>query len=194
VNDGGPLADDPDLRLRMQIAAQYDAPAFVRRARHVADEYEALLARCRRQRADWLTGVRLHLGSVRAGAGSWDVLRPLLADTAQVAALEQLHAEAGDPEHAMTGPTGRRGLRRALRDLNHSIERFNGRWTAFLRAFDLSAINAARDGYNRHYLLEKECAVGPSRLHARTFRPLDPLTADDLLVALPPLPVPRLAD
>src|SRR5206468_8357600 len=104
----------------MMVAAQYDAPAYVRRARGVETAYEDLLARCRRQRKEWLFGVRLHLGALRAGAGDWAALRPILADDRQVTALERLHAEAGDPDVPMTGPAGvppfgsPRGRRRVL--------------------------------------------------------------------------------
>ena len=186
-------ARDEELRLRMAVAAQYDAPAYVRRARAVEVAYEELLDRCRRQRAELLAGVRLHLGSLRAGAGGWAALRPLLADDEQVQVLERLHAEAGDPEYPMTGPTHERGLRRALQRLCASVERFNRRWLAFVHGLDLSPINALRDGYNRYYLLEKECAVGAARLLPQTFRRLGPVTAGELLDRLPPVPVPRPA-
>src|SRR6266516_1769105 len=108
VNDGLYGHRDEELRLRMQVAAQYDAPAFIRRARNVESAYEQLLARCQTQRGELLLGVRLHLGTLRAGAGSWTALRPLLADAEQVAALETLHAAAGDPDVPMTGPTDAR--------------------------------------------------------------------------------------
>jgi hypothetical protein len=184
---------DADLRIRMQLVAQYDVPAYVRRARRVEDAYHELLGRCRRQRADWLAGVRLHLGTLRAGAGDWGTLRPLLADDDQVEVLVRLHAEVGDPAYPMTGPARPGGLRRALRALGQSVERFNRRWRAFLDRLDLTAINALRDGYNRYYLLEKECAVGPAGLRPQAFRRLEPVTAGELLDQLPQLPVPRTA-
>jgi hypothetical protein len=185
---------DEGLRLRMMIAAQYDAPAYIRRARAVEAALEGLLGRCRRQRDEWLFGVRLHIGALRAGAGGWSTLRHLLADDEQVAVLEQLHAEAGDPAVSMTGPTTAAGRRRELRRLRASIERFNRRWTAFIGDIDLGEVNRLRDGYNRYFLLEKECAVGPGRTLSNGFCRLPPLTAADLLARLPPLPVPRLAD
>ena len=177
----------------MMVAAQYDAPAYVRRAKAVETAYEELLDRCGRLRAAWLAGVRLHLGSLRGGAGSWAALRPILADDEQIDVIERLHAEAGDPQNEMTGPTTERGLRRALGRLAASVERFNRRWLAFIAELDLSEINRLRDGYNRYYLLEKECAVGPARLLPQTFRRLGPVTAGEVLDRLPPLPVPRAA-
>ena len=193
MSEGALPYRDEELRLRMMIAAQYDAPAYIRRARAVEQSYDDLLDRCRRRRAELLAGIRLHLGSLRAGAGTWDALRPLLADDGQIDILKSLHAEAGDPEHAMTGPAHGPGLRRVLRYLRQSVERFNRRWRAFIAGLDLGEINGLRDGYNRYYLLEKECAVGPARQLPQTFRRLEPVTAGELLDRLPPLPVPRAA-
>jgi hypothetical protein len=183
---------DDELRVRMMVAAQYDAPAYVRRARRVETAFEDLLERCRRQRTEWLLGVRLHLGALRAGVRSWSDLRDLLADDDQVVVLGLLHAEAGDPDIPMTGPTTDAGCRRALMRLRASIERFNRRWLDLVTKVDLGEINHLRDGYNRFYLLEKECAVGPARLLPQLFRKLPPLTTHDLFAELPPLPMPRL--
>jgi hypothetical protein len=74
-----------------------------------------------------------------------------------------------------------------------SVERFNRRWCAYIAELDLSAINGLRDGYNRYYLLEKECAVGSVRLLPQTFRRLAPVTSEEILDQLPPQPVPRAA-
>jgi hypothetical protein len=185
---------DDELKVRMMVAAQYDAPAYIRRARGVEAAWEDLLARGRRKRAEWLLGVRLHLGSLWAGVANWSALRHLLADDDQVAVLERLHAEAGDPEVPMTGPAADRGRRRALRRLRASVERFNRRWAGYLDELDLAELNRLRDGYNRYYLLEKECAVGPAGLLPQLFRCLPPLTVTDVLTELPFLAVPRLAE
>jgi hypothetical protein len=182
---------DDELRLRMMVAAQYDAPAYIRRARGVEAALEQLVERCRGQRAEWLYGVRLNLAVLRAGISRWGDLQPLLADDSQLSALEVLHAEAGDPEVPIMGVGSRRT---ALRRLRAAVERFNRRWLDFVDRMDLAELNRLRDGYNRFYLLEKECAVGAARLLPQTFRRLPPFTTADLLVRLPPLPVPRLAD
>lgn len=185
---------DDELRVRMMVAAQYDAPAYVRRARGVETAYEQLLERCRRQRAEWLFGPRLHLGALRAAVGAWSDLRPLLADDEQVIALDRLHGETGDPAVPMTGPGSRAGRRRALLRLAASVARFNRRWLVFVQKLHLGEVNRLRDGYNRYYLLEKECAVGPARLLPQLFCRLPPLTVSHVLAELPPLPVPRLAE
>jgi hypothetical protein len=184
---------DEELRLRMTVAAQYGAPAYIRRARGVESALEQLLAHCRRQRGEWFFGIRLHVGVLRASISEWTELRPLLADDDQLTVLGALHSEAGDLDVPTTGPTSHAGRRRALARLRASVERFNRRWVRFVEEQDLSELNRLRDGYNRYYLLEKECAVGAARLLPQTFRRLPPFTTCDLLDRLPPLPVPRLA-
>ena len=82
-------------------------------------------------------------------------------------------------------------LRQALRELHESITRFNRRWRAFLASLDLRPINALRDGYNRYYLLEKECALRSPRLARQGYRPLDPATLAELEALVPLLPMPR---
>lgn len=183
---------DEELRLRMAVAAQYDVPAYIRRARGVEAVLEELLDMARRQRTERLFGVRLHIGVLRAGIRQWFDLRPLLDDDGQLSVLGKLHAEAGELDVPTTGPTSHAGRRRALVRLRSSIERFNRRWLPFVDELDFGELNRLRDGYNRYYLLEKECAVGPARLLPQMFRRLPPFAAADLLEKLPPLPVPRL--
>jgi hypothetical protein len=183
---------DDERRVRMMVAAQYDAPAYVRRARGVESSFETLMEQCRKKRAEWLLGVRLYVGALHA-AGDWVELRRLLTDDGELTVLHRLHAEAGDPEVPMTGPTDDRGRRRTLLRLRASVERFNRRWVAFVAVLDLSEVNRLRDDYNRYYLLERECAVGPDRRAQQSFRRLPPLTTADILAELPPLPVPQLA-
>jgi hypothetical protein len=185
--------DDQELRLRMAVAAQYDAPAYIRRAKGVEAALEVVLEQCRRKRVEWLFGVRLHIGVLLAGVTDWSELRPLLEDDDQLEVLERLHAEAGELDVPTTGPRSRAGRRRALAALRASVERFNRRWIVYIEKRDLDEINRQRDGYNRFYLLEKECAVGAARLMAQTFRRLPPFSNEELLERLPPLPVPYLA-
>jgi hypothetical protein len=87
-----------------------------------------------------------------------------------------------------------RPVRRALRELYESIEHFNRRWEEFLQTIDLTRVNELRAGYNRYYLLEKECALRSARLARQGFSRLEPLTVHELAALLPPLPVPSLAD
>jgi hypothetical protein len=176
-----------------QFMAQYDAPAYVRRARRVDAEWEGLLARCRGQREEWLPLVRVRLATLHALAADWGRLTALLADGEHVEALRRLHTELRPELRLPVPPTeSARALRRAVTELAGSAERFNRRWRAYLETVDLGPVNAARDGYNRWYVLEKECALRSARLARQGFRPLELLTLEAVAAALPPLVVPRL--
>jgi hypothetical protein len=76
--------------------------------------------------------------------------------------------------------------------LLHSLQRFNRRWQEFLPTVDLTRVNDLRAGYNRYYVLEKECAVRSAALARRGFTPLEPFTTDQLFALMPLLPVPQL--
>lgn len=154
-----------------------------------------LLNQCRRQRDEWLGLTRIRVGLLRALSGEWNVLLPLLEDGDQIAVLRQLEGDlAPQLRHRVEPTTSRRTLRRSLVELCESIELFNRRWQNFLPAVDLSRVNTLRDGYNRYYLLEKECALRSPRLARQGFRRLEPFTLEELGKLLPPLPLPRLKD
>jgi hypothetical protein len=193
VDDIPILGRDDERRILNELTAQYDVPAYIRRARHVQQALDDLLGRCRRQREEWLLMVRTRLGLLRALAGNWAALVPWLAGEAQQCTLQELHALVEPRLRLRVEPTSSsRRLRRALQELAASIERFNRRWQAFLPTVDVTEVNRLRDGYNRYYLLEKECAVRSARLAQQGFRRLEPLDAQQLAELLPPLPVPLL--
>lgn len=198
VKGNGIRMDDATIRGREEdehqdLFVRYGLPAYVRRGLEVEQALADLVLRCRQQRDEWLQMARTHLGLLHGLAGGWDALRPLLADADQLALLERLHTELAPKLRAPVEPTtSARVLRRALRDVIASLERFNRRWQAFLPTVDLTAINGLRADYNRYYVLEKECALGSARLAREGFHRLEPLTAADLTGLLPPLPVPRL--
>jgi hypothetical protein len=177
-----------------EVFAQFDAPAYVRRARQVEQAYEELLALCRRHREECLGMVRLRIGLLRALAGEWESLRPLVADEGQVILLRDLHdllsPQLRAPLEATSSP---RELRRALAELQESIDRANRRWARFLDSLDLAPLNELRQNYNRYYLLEKECVVRSPRAARPGFRPLEILTRDHLAALFPPLPRPATA-
>ena len=178
-----------------EFLAMYGGPAFVRRARELEAAFEDLLHRCRAQREEWLPMVRLRLAMLKALAGGWSALRPVLASPEDLQLLERLHQQLNPslraPPESTSSP---RRLRLALRELCESLALFNRRWQTFLGTLDLSRVNELRDGYNRYYLLEKECALRSARLAREGFRRLEPLTAAALLEALPLLPMPALPD
>jgi hypothetical protein len=184
-------ADNAD-RFR-QVLVAHGGPAFLRRATEVAAAYEQLLDSCRKQRQEWLGMVKVRLALLHALAGTWEALGDLLEDETQLVHLKNLHAEL-IPRLRVETPSPRRGpaLERALAQLVESIENFNRRWTTYIQSINLSPINKLRDGYNRHYLLEKECAVRSSTVARQGFRPLAMLDCQQIETILPPLSVPRL--
>jgi hypothetical protein len=176
-----------------ELMTLFDAPAYVRRARRVEEALEQLLARCARQRHEWLEMVRLQVGQLREMAGGWAGLRPHLADDAQLRLLRDLHDAVAPALRLPVPPASPRAVRRALRELVESIERFNRRWVHYLSGIDVGPVNAVREGYNRFFVLEKECALRSPPVARRGFRPLPPLTPGEVASQLPPLAVPRLA-
>ena len=146
----------------------------------------------RQQRDQWLAMPRLHLGLLKGLSGEWSRLRPWLLDDDQIVILQELESELSPKLRARVEATSStRILQRALRTLHESLQAFNRRWLDFLRAVDLTPVNEARGGYNRYYLLEKECAVRSGRLARQGFMRLEPFTMDELMKTLPDLPIPK---
>ena len=189
------LGRHDDNRVAQRVLGHYDAPAFIRRARRVQETLDHLLARCRQQREQWLMMPRLHLGMLKGLAGDWQRLRPWVAKEDQVVLLRQLETELEPRLRTEIEPTSSvRKLQRSLRTLRDSLEVFNRRWLGFLPTVDLTPVNEARDGYNRYYLLEKECAMRSPRLARQGFQRLELITIQELTAMLPILPIPKLID
>jgi len=174
-----------ERRSAMAVVAQFGAPAYMRRAKRVESVFEDLIDRLRVRRDELLGGVRLHLRLLLDVAGSLDAVRPFVSNE-RFTAFSELITHFRLTERPPTGASPRR-LRRPLRELLASVARFNRRWLQSVAEADLSGVNAERDGYNRWYLLEKECAVGVIRAR-QGFEPLSPATTADVLRELPTLP------
>jgi hypothetical protein len=175
-----------------ELLGLFDAPAYVRRARGVDEALAYVLGKARQVREEYLGMVRLHLGVLYALAGDWSALRPWLADDDQAEVLESLRVTLAPRLRLPPPPTrSRRAIRRALKELLASLERFNSRWADHLRKVDLALVNEARDGYNRYYVLEKACAMRNDLLAKQHFVPLALMDLAELERHLPLLPVPR---
>lgn len=187
------VARDESGRIVREFLALHGPPAYIRRARQVQEAFDQLLARCQARREEWLDPVRRRLGTLLALAGDPAVLAPYLGG--EIAVLTQLQALLAPSCPSWIDRTASpRKLRQALAELQASVARFNQRWLAFVREVDLGPVNALREGYNRYYVLEKECAVRSPRVARLGFRPLEPLRHEELLERLPPLPAIDLAD
>ena len=87
-------------------------------------------------------------------------------------------------EHGVDPPSDHR-FRRTLKEAAEKAK-----WE--LGQVDVAEVNRLRDGYNRWYVLEKECAVRSHAVARQGFVPLPPLTSAELAEHLPLLPVPRV--
>ncbi len=185
---------EEDRRIVQEIAGRFGPASFMRRAKLVETSWARLLERGDHARREHLAMVRLRVGQLHALAGE-DALRRLLPDDADRAMLARLHDEL-QPELRMPlePTTSVRTLRGALRDLVEAMESFNARWQRWLAEADLTAVNKAREDYNRYYVLEKECALGSAVVARRDFKPLPPITRGDVEAQLPLLELPRLAE
>jgi hypothetical protein len=186
MDEGTILSSDREQKIFNQVIALHGAPAFVRRAQSVLYAWEGLLERCRRQRSEWLDITRMHLGMLRALAGSWQALEPLLADAAAVEVLTALEHELQPALRQPVTPTASTWkLRGALLVLVECLEHFNARWRAYLQSVDLAEVNRLREDYNRYYVFEKECVVRSAAIAREGFQRLPPATLEDLAAEFP---------
>jgi hypothetical protein len=194
MDDIGSLGSQDDQQIIQRMTAYFDAPAFIRRIKRVEEADRLLQEQLTRQRGQRLAMVRLRVGQLAALAGDWAALGGVFASESDVADVRRLHDELQPRLRLPLEPTASaRTLRAAAVELVEALELFNARWRRHIETLDLSFINQLRDGYNRHYLLEKECALGSSRVARLGFRPLDPVTAAELIGRFPPLAIPTLA-
>jgi hypothetical protein len=175
-----------------EVMYAFDAPAFVRRAREVEDTWGGLLEACRRERKRLLEMPRMRLARFFAlGQLSHGTPVPV-CNADDLAYLRSLFQE-WQPVLRGTAKPARSAdeLERAKDDLKRSFRRFNERWSKYLHELDLAPINQVRDGYNRFYLLEKECALWSSRIAQQGFVPLKSVTVNDLNAEFPLLRIPE---
>ena len=169
-----------------ELLGLFDVPAFARRGAEVEYARVRLRARCAGARSELLDMVRLRLRQWAAAAdGPGEAARFFAGPIGPLWPL----AGAEAPRWGVR-PGSPRRLRAIARDLAASVERFNLRWAKFLDGIDLTSINRQIDHYNRYYVLEKECILGSSRLAARHFTPLPPITRDEIQAEHPFLPIP----
>ncbi len=189
--DGSGLPEhNHDQRLVQYLQARFDVPAYMRRAQQVQESLDCLLGRCRRCRQEWVPEGQRLLEDLALQVAGWDDLSPWLPSPTNREVLPQLKEILGAQVRFLPRPAAPRRRHRALQQLNEWLHRFNRRWLAFLQQLDLQPINQLRDGYNRYFVLEKECALRSARLARQGFQRLEPVTVADLLRQFPLLPLP----
>jgi len=184
-----PVSGQTSDRFAQMVLAQFDGPAYLRRARRLELTLAALEQQCQAARKEMLAMVCLRLARLHALAGTWERLTPEWLSHAQVEALRRLHAELAPALQATVNPAStRRLLRGAIAELRESVDRFNERWSAYLRSVDLGPVNSLIKDYNRWYVLEKECAVGSHLVARQGFAPHQPMTLERLQERYPLIP------
>lgn len=187
------MSGDEELLTFQRFLLAFDTPAYLRRARQVEAEWRHLLTLCEGERQRLLELPKLRLGQLFAAVGGPEGAARLPVSEADRQQLLQL-LEDWRPRLRSAVPPARTASQVVdhLQRLIAGLERFNREWELFLRGLDLTPINRLREGYNRYYVIEKECAVRSVRTAREGFEPLPPVTTDDLRRMFPPLPLPVL--
>jgi len=179
-----------EQRLFQQVVAGFDAPAFLRRARRVEEAWNGLLDRCRSKRQHLLEMPRQRLARFIKLVELGSPVSAGICPAKELSYLQELHREWQPRLRSGVRPAKTAAeIHHALSDLVRSFERFNRRWMEFVNELDLTHVNELRDGYNRFYVLEKECALFSARLAREGFVPLPRLGLNDVLDVFPLLKV-----
>lgn len=190
MHDQQGLGSQDERQIFQRMTSYFDGPAFIRRIKRVEEAYRVLLEFLQNRRAENLEMARLRVGQLVALAGDIEALRLLLVSESDLRLVRELHQELQPKLRLPLEPTrSERTLRGAIGELNESIEAFNRRWRKLIEELDLTFLNNLREGYNRHYLLEKECALGSSPVARLGFQRLEPLTPAHLFEKFPLLEV-----
>ncbi|MGL4464257.1 MAG: hypothetical protein ACRC1K_19070 [Planctomycetia bacterium] len=179
--------DDPWSRVTRGFLGIADTPAYLRRSLAVQDALQGVLNRCERHRDGWFDGVRLHLRAWNALVAQNPAVEAALSADDQAALNKLNEIVFGVEKQCSRFADGRPA--QVLHRLAQSLERFERRWTAYTAHLTLDGPNRLIDGYNRHYLFEKECAFRSPRLARLGYEPLPPLTVEWVRAGFPPLPI-----
>lgn len=178
----------------LELAAQYDAPAFAQRAQTVHEAEGQLWGVCERERTALLKMPALRLARLAALIElRWERIAPFFTDASHVNYLAE-YRTAWQPSLRASVPAteSTQQIRRAIQDLTDSFRRFNRHWQRMLDALDLGEVNTARRKYNAYYVIEKSAALQSESLAARGFQELPLLTRADIEQRYPYLLVPEL--
>ena len=190
MDESNGAAGDPIAQL---VLGQFDAPAFIRRAKSVEMDTETLFYKCKKHRESWLHQPQRLFHSIKSRVGGtppdWQKLQKWCKNPEQIAYLRTL-----DPflEPALRFPPKPTrwfwGISPEIETLRTQIKAFNKAWLVWVRELDLSEINNARNGYNKWYLLEKECSILSRAVANQGFEPLPLLDTHDILAWFPLIP------
>jgi hypothetical protein len=171
-----------------------EIPAYIRRVRNMEEAIRRLFHDAGKAREEHLDFVCLRFRKVldclseEQGAQlpepTLHALGVILSEVDELPAFLKLRIRPRDRGNIAA-------LEKALDALRHSVDRFNDRWREWVeQEAPLAEANRKIDGYNRHYRIEKQCAVKYVPLDKIDFEPRAPLTTDDVYAELPLLPLP----
>ncbi|MBY0588662.1 hypothetical protein K2X85_15930 [bacterium] len=178
------LAGDLD-HATQHILGLFDVPAYIRRALRVEEAIRSLDAKVLAQRTDMLIPVRhshARWEEVCRRYPRWATW-PTTSD--QQIITELPNAWANMPPIRVIPLLWPIRPKRLFADLSLSIQQFNQRWHQWIHAINLARTNALIDDYNRHYLIEKECAFRSTRAAGRGFLPKAPIEREPFLLRYP---------
>ena len=183
------MHDDEELLTFQRFMLAFDTPAYLRRARQVEAEWTHLLAHCERERERRLAMPKLRLAQLIHATNAVHHPDRLPLPAQDCDALLDLFHE-WQPQVRSRVPAARTPVAIAalLNNVRGAFARFNRAWERFLNEVDLKPLNRAREGYNRYYVLEKECAVRSVKTAQDGFEPLPMATTEDLRRLFPQLP------
>jgi hypothetical protein len=190
--DGGstPLGEVPsDERLLLGLG---DPPAYLRRGMSVEDAETRVVKTCEAARDEMLYPVKLRLRFWNRLLRDRPRVRKATTSDAMEYAADLGRRVFGLKESTISiAPAGWSMFAgRQWRALGAAVEEFNANWRRYLETLPLDDLHRTIDGYNRYYVLEKECAVRSIRTAIRGFIPKEKPTWADFLARFPPLPTP----
>jgi hypothetical protein len=189
--EDGPALSHGDLSNdARRLLGLYDVPAFLRRSVRVERAVARIVERCRTAYEAQLDGVRLRLRFWNSSIaltpnGANSARGASFADPTALLVADRLSDRILGDRRTVARGARAPAPRSAWLDLQASVDRFNGRWRTFVTTIDLGEVNRLIDGYNRNYLVEKECVMSSVKLAHRGFTPMNHLTTDWIFERFP---------
>ncbi len=176
--------EDDAVRL---LLGRYDVPAYVRRGLRVEAAIRDFFADATRLYRELLEPVLACARALARQLPGPDALACHFPEPGEQHLIQSLYRTLlpTAPWRGSSATHAHRSAHAAAERLRAALVRFNRRWQAQVAELDYAAVNREIDGYNRYYLIEKECALRSRKLAARGFRPLERITPATVLERLP---------
>ena len=184
----GPMRNHEEQQTFQQIAGVFDEPAFIRRARQTENAWTFLLQRAKREYLERLKMPLMRLARLEMLSSNFQLIGNALAPEAVTILADVFQTHTPRLKRQLKATACQSELDKEVRLLVESFRRFNSKWESFIQKLDYERVNILRDGYNKYYVLEKECALQSFRTAYDSFRPLPPVSEREVLQRFPLLP------